>query len=174
MFWRVFSAICFWLLTIIAFAMFAIAVLMPQIQEYRGLRQIESEIAGNQQKILEVIEKNENEIRQLRERDPYYTREVAQDLGYKPPGRPVPLSTEVGSSPQAPEASSTFDDDLRLSARNDTVGRTVGPLADVEWLELAREPRMRLWMLIIAGVSITLAVLLFAGRRKPQLTARRR
>ncbi len=177
MLWRVVNAMAFWLLTAVAFALFAVAVLLPQLDEYRELRQIERDTLAAQQRIEKALDDNDVLIRQLRERDPLVAEQMArQRLNYRRrQGQGIALPDDEPASEAATPAPAAdgpgLDDSLQLSGRRDGWPLLEnGPLAEADLMAAARDTRSRRKMLIVAGVAIALAfgLMAIAPRRRKE------
>jgi hypothetical protein len=163
MFFRAVNEIGFWVLTGTAFVLFWAATLPPLIRDNREVHRAGGrDLAAANQRLQEHIRDVAGAIRQFRRRDPLLGERLAQErLNYRLlGGREVPLAPESLAEPD--DDGPALDGSLRLSGRNGG-GPSAGSITLGRLMDRLEEPRVRKWLLILAGVSITLAFLLFGG-----------
>ncbi|MCG3178779.1 MAG: hypothetical protein BIFFINMI_01108 [Phycisphaerae bacterium] len=164
---RIVNAVGFWLLTLLAFALFAPPVLAPLIRENRELHASEVDLRHANITVAREAEDLDHAVQQHRQRDPQVLRQLAQErLNYQPrTGQPVPLLPAPDEAEQEQAAAAEggqLDRSLKLSGDCDQAGPLTG-LAQTDLFEQLCKPRTKKVLLGLAAAALTLAFVLFGG-----------
>ncbi len=166
---RIVNTVCFWLLAGVAYVLFVVAVLMPQVREYRGHLRTEEQMRQSVELLERKLSDTEDKLALLRERDPQMMDKMARDVLHRapPPGQSVPVTLSrppqsAAPTPPGPEGSAPLDGRLTLSGRQ-AAEAIEATLADPETAQKLESPRVQRLLLLMSGASICMAFIFFGA-----------
>jgi hypothetical protein len=153
------NAVGFWTLTLLAFAMFAVALLTPLIARNRALHEAERDLVAANARIEQRVQRLATATEQHRRHDPAVVLSNAQErLNYVPrTGSEIPVDRDTVVE---------LDTDLAMNGRSDgseQVGQADGTLLGRLWQRMG-DRQFRIGMMAAAGVLFAIALFVFTGR----------